>query len=185
MPRFADEPALGFAYHTHMWRALLSIVLVACYLPPMPAASRPRPSYETLDEPSRIEFYRKYRLTAAREGLGTALARDDGKHTYIDLRDVLGEYPRSRMLYQEAALRDSVLVSLLVGGLSFGVMAGADQLAATGNSAMLTQTGRDVLYSFGGALLVATAITAWLWNDPIARIPETYNDELRADLGLR
>ena len=113
------------------------------------------------------------------------LAREDGKHTYIDLRDVLGEYPRSRTLYERAASRDSTLATLLIGGITLAAVGGGDQLAhAIDGSQGLTQTGRDVMYACGGALVLSALVTSLVWRDPIPQIPATYNDELRADLGL-
>jgi hypothetical protein len=163
-----------------MLRIWLAIACASCVDIPSPTLRGPSPSWATQDRAYRIQMYRQYRLGLAPVGIGTLLEREDGKHNYIDLRDVLGAYPKSRALYARAARRDELLSTLAVWGIAFAATAGLDQLT----NGSLTPTGRDVFYITGGALVAAALAGVLVWDDPTDDIPRVYNEELREDLHI-
>jgi hypothetical protein len=164
---------------------LLAATCAGCVTLPLPLPHGPLPSWATQDRGYRVQIYRRYRLSLTSVGMGTLLTREDGKHPYLDLRDVLGMYPKSRALYERAAHRDELLSTLAIWGISFAATAGFYQLAAaTGDTDTLSSTGRDAFYVIGGALVGAALVGVIVWHDPIDDMPATYNEELRQDLQL-
>jgi hypothetical protein len=161
-----------------------SIALAGCWTPDLPSAVQPHPSFATQPLAEREAMYSRYHLEPTEMGLGTAYKRADGTHTYMDLRDSFGQYPRSRALYRRVANRDATLANLTIYGLAFGLVGGIDQVATLDGSDTMTQTGRNVFYGIGGALLVTAGIAALAWHNPMKQLAAAYNEELRADLAL-
>lgn len=168
----------------------LAVVLVglatvsACGVIPRPTVTGPNQSWGETTTAERASIYRAHRLRK-RCGLSQDLIRADGTYSYVELRDVVGRYPRSRGAYERAARRDDTLLVGLAVGLTL-VGAAAMDHAAEGleGAGRLGDGGRIALYATGGAILAATLAGALWWRDPVADIPALYNAELRADLEL-
>jgi hypothetical protein len=170
-------------------RALTVVAVVTatgCAVVPGPTPGRPRVSWRSQDVAVRQRVYDEFRLEVRRCRGGASLARSDGVYTHDQLRQVLSEYPRSRALSEAADWRIRILLNAGIAGVVALGAAGGDHLfsAVDGGSGRLGGDGRIALYTAGAALVGAALVGAWLWRDPVPDIPATYNDELRADLGL-
>src|SRR5256885_10347014 len=110
-------------------------LLAACEVVPHAGVRGPRAPWSSLTEAERADVYRRYRLGTQRSGLGTVFAREDGTHGYIEMRDVLAEYPRSRALYERARTRDETLAWMAISGVSILFTAGRGPARGAGRGA--------------------------------------------------
>ena len=151
-----------------------------CLTVPRPRITGPRQPLDAGTRESRLATFQRYRLHHTKCGLGYCLIRGKERMPYYKLADTLGEFPKSRRLYERIARRDEALSNLLIYGLAFMITAAADHVGPQD----LPSSGRSALYGIGGALSLAALAGAIWWDDETGKISEIYNEELSTELGL-
>lgn len=135
------------------------------------------------DASSREVFYSEYRLTADIGAFSAEWKRSDGSYGWGQLDQLAQQFPESQDVYSRANTRGVVLGSMgAVGGglvgytLGYNLTASSDRRWSSGTQA--------AFYGVGGGLILVSAIIGIAWHNPAVDFADTYNNALRARLGL-
>lgn len=160
--------------------ALLTIgtTIVGCASTP-PQATTPT-STRFADVSARRAQYEAYKLTR-----GEKWQRRDGAYSWDEIEDLAKQYPETEKIYAASNTRGTVIGC--AAGVGAGLISGRLTIwglrQGEGDSSLSSDTSVAFLATGGGLLLVALIASA-AWPNPADTFADTYNGQLRRDLGI-